>query len=283
MQDDFINPPVNKMICKIVLRQISKAQILPGGRIKGESFPGHSISMKSYKIHKIRIVVAVLLAAVFCSGCPALHEIAEDALDFGYRKNLEETKAEMLEGHTVELQIDRKISEAVEQMVSTLKPRYKWHIVRKYRLGFLEVFDVDRVEVTRLHNYITEKSLTFSFLHPDIAENFHIVERFLLKDIIRELDIESPNPSFPNIFGENRSIVDQTLAKKLGKVYSVDLIETGVVTESSDFLDINLRMIETERGRIVAVGSVKIEKTEPVRKWLYETVGSNIVWPGSFR
>jgi hypothetical protein len=78
-------------------------------------------------------------------------------------------------------------------------------------------------------------------------------------------------------------IIDQKLAKRLGKVYSVDIIETGVVTESNDFIDINLRMIETERGRVVAVGSVKIEKTEPVRKWLDETVGSNIVWPGSFR
>jgi len=254
--------------------------------------------MNRYKIDMLRIFAAVFFAAAFCTGCPALREMTEDALDFGYRKNLEQTRADMLDGHTVELQIDRKISEAVEQMVSTLKPRYRWHVLRKYRLGFLEVFDIDRMQVTRLHNYITEKSLTFSFLHPDIAENFNIVERFLIKDVIKELFFENTDRFiyynsleiesfyFSMSYEELKKyprIIDQKMAKRLGKVYSVDIIETGVVTESNDFIDINLRMVETERGRVVAVGSVKIEKTEPVRKWLDETVGSNIVWPGSFR
>jgi len=236
--------------------------------------------MNRYKIDMLRIFAAVFFAAAFCTGCPALREMTEDALDFGYRKNLEQTRADMLDGHTVELQIDRKISEAVEQMVSTLKPRYRWHVLRKYRLGFLEVFDIDRMQVTRLHNYITEKSLTFSFLHPDIAENFNIVERFLIKDVIRELDLENRTPLFFKFLDEDRRVVDPTLAKKLGKIYSVDLIETGVVTESYDFIDINLRMVETERGRVVAVGSVKIEKTEPVRKWLETMVEVGVDWPG---
>jgi len=253
--------------------------------------------MNRYKIDMLRIFAAVFFAAAFCTGCPALREMTEDALDFGYRKNLEQTRADMLDGHTVELQIDRKISEAVEQMVSTLKPRYRWHVLRKYRLGFLEVFDIDRMQVTRLHNYITEKSLTFSFLHPDIAENFNIVERFLIKDVIRELNLENRTPLLYSIFGDamkyltlentstyeffkGRRVVDPTLAKKLGKIYSVDLIETGVVTESYDFIDINLRMVETERGRVVAVGSVKIEKTEPVRKWLETMVEAGVDWPG---
>jgi len=240
--------------------------------------------MNRYKIDMLRIFAAIFFAAAFCTGCPALREMTEDALDFGYRKNLEQTRADMLDGHTVELQIDRKISEAVEQMVSTLKPRYRWHVLRKYRLGFLEVFDIDRMQVTRLHNYITEKSLTFSFLHPDIAENFNIVERFLIKDVIKELNFENRTPLlnllYEHFLGEESRLVDPTLAKKLGKIYSVDLIETGVVTESYDFIDINLRMVETERGRVVAVGSVKIEKTEPVRKWLETMVEAGVDWPG---
>ncbi len=65
----------------------------------------------------------------------------------------------------------------------------------------------------------------------------------------------------------------------MGKIYHLDVIETGITTESEDFLDINLRMIETKRGRIIAVGSVKIEKTEPVRKWLKQMAEVGVGWP----
>jgi hypothetical protein len=58
----------------------------------------------------------------------------------------------------------------------------------------------------------------------------------------------------------------------------VNVIETGVITESPDFIDINLRMIETRRGRIIAVGAVKIEKNRLMREWLRE-MGEVGVWP----
>jgi hypothetical protein len=50
----------------------------------------------------------------------------------------------------------------------------------------------------------------------------------------------------------------------------VDLIETGVTTVSADFVDLNLRMVETENGRIVAVGSVKIPRTPTINRWLFD-------------
>ncbi len=171
--------------------------------------------------------------------------------------------------HTVEVQFDQKILDAVKQMVDTLKPGYRKHFFGKHRLGFLEISDIARFNVTRMHNYITEKTLTFSFLQPVIADNFNIVERFLLNNVLRELHPEN---------FDSHIVIDQRLARTLGRIYRVDVIETGVVTESRDFIDINLRMIETRRGRIIAVGSVKIEKTQLLREWLEEMGEVGVGW-----
>ncbi|MEE4357392.1 MAG: hypothetical protein V2I97_13075 [Desulfococcaceae bacterium] len=184
-------------------------------------------------------------------------------------QNLQQVEKEMLRGYTFETLVDEKILQAVKQMASTLKPEYKGFHLGKYKLGFLEISDIDRMTVTKFHNYITEKTLTFSFLQPEIARNLSIVERFLIKDMLRELNFE--NQRRPRI-------VDQKLAQHLGRVYHLDIIETGVTTETADFIDVNLRMIETRRGRIVAVGSVKIEKTEPVREWLKEMGSVGVGW-----
>ncbi|QTA83128.1 Uncharacterized protein dnl_55220 [Desulfonema limicola] len=206
-------------------------------------------------------ILSLILFTLFLSSCMrAGIDIIPSDLSSRDMQNLTQVEQEMLTGYTFETLIDEKILQAVKQMAKTLKPEYKGFHLGKYKLGFLEISDIDRKTVTKLHHYITEKTLTFSFLQPVFAKNLSIVERFLIEDILRELDFEHLYPP----------IVDQSLAQELGRIYHLDLIETGVTTETADFIDINLRMIETRRGRIVAVGSVKIEKTEPVRKWLDE-------------
>lgn len=213
-----------------------------------------------------------LLSILFSMGCVRnMGDILPKELSPADIARLEEVEQEMLQGYTFEHLVDERILQAVKQMVKTIKPEFRGRLLGKYKLGFLEISDIDRYTVTRLHNYITEKTLTFSFLQPAIAENFSIVERFLLKDVLQELDLENLRP--PN------RIIDQRLAKAIGKIYPIDIIETGVTTETTDFIDINLRMIETQRGRIIAVGSVKIEKTEPVRKWLNEVGRTRVGWP----
>jgi hypothetical protein len=189
-----------------------------------------------------------------------------------YEKELKYVEDQMVRGnleHTPEVEFDRKILEAVKQLVKTLKPGYKKWLFGKPRLGFLEISDIDRRTVTRMHNYVTEKALTFSFLQPELTENFSIVERFLLRNVLRELQAENFDTSMD---------LDQRLARQLGRIYGVNVIETGVITESPDFIDINLRMIETRRGRIIAVGAVKIEKNRLMREWLRE-MGEVGVWP----
>lgn len=218
----------------------------------------------------LKILFAVLLLCVLssCMRAGLGFDIRPSSLGTRDLQNLSQVEKEMLRGYTFETLVDEKILQAVKQMAKTLKPEYKGFHLGRYKLGFLEISDIDRRTVTKLHHYITEKALTFSFLQPDIARNLNIVERFLIEDILRELDFEHLHPP----------IVDQRLAQDLGRIYHLDIIETGVTTETRDFIDINLRMIETKRGRIIAVGSVKIEKTEPVRKWLDE-MSERATWP----
>jgi len=210
--------------------------------------------------------ISVIIALMTIAACAQVGDIYEQPLTAGDISQLEGVQEGILHGQGVEIispgepaevQIDKKILGAVRQMVATLKPEYKQHSFKKHRLGFMEISDIEHRKPNRLHKYISEKTLTFSFLQPTIAENINIVERFLLKDVGTELKLE-----------KNYNIIDQRTAKRMGYIYGVDLIETGVITESTDFIDLNLRMIETRRGRIVAVGSFKIEKTDPTRQWL---------------
>lgn len=217
-----------------------------------------------------RWTLCLLFGLLLLFGCAAIDDIPEVPLGEEDLAQLRKTEEQMLQGYAPEVEIDRRISEAVRQMVDTLRPEYKQHSGEKHRVGFLEISDINRRTVTRFHTYVTEKTLTFSFLQPEIATNFNIVERFLLQDVLQELQLQNMR---------NPRIVDSELAKYLGHLYDVDLIETGVVTDGGDFVDINLRMIETQRGRIVAVGSAKIEKTRMVRNWLRQRVGTEVGWP----
>lgn len=210
--------------------------------------------------------ILIVIALMMLVSCAPVGDIYEKPMTAGDISQLQGVQEGILHGQGVEtvspgepaeVQIDKKILGAVRQMVATLKPEYKQYSYKKYRLGFMEISDIENRKPGRLHKYISEKTLTFSFLQPTIAENINIVERFLLRDVIDELRLE-----------KNTAIIDQRTAKRMGYIYGVDLIETGVITESNDFIDLNLRMIETRRGRIVAVGSVKIEKTDPIRQWL---------------
>lgn len=228
--------------------------------------------MKLDRRFRLRLAAAGCLVAglLLLAGCAAIDDIDEVPLTDQDFRRLQQVEEQMLQGYSPEVEIDRRISEAVRQMVATLRPEYKRHDGEKHRMGFLEISDIDRRTVSRFHHYVTEKTLTFTFLQKDIAANFNIVERFLLKDVLQEQQLQ-------NI--RDPRVIDSQLAKYLGHLYDIDIIETGVVTDGGDYVDINLRMIETQRGRIVAVGSAKIEATRMVRTWLRQRMDRAVGWP----
>lgn len=240
------------------------------------------------------VILSVVLLVVGCgevrrSAPPDPRETAE------YGLQLQKVHRQMLDDSEERTEVDRKIAEAVEQLGQTLWPAYKeTGNGGRWRMGFLEISDVERRTVTRFHKYLTEKILTFSFLEPEITRRLALVERFTVSDVWRAAT--APPHRIDREFRFRRSdrsgrfdrtdrfrrrvsserdylpyrIIDSGLARRLGRRYDVDLIETGVATVSGDFIDVNLRMVETEYGRIVAVGSAKIPRTPTINRWLHD-------------
>jgi hypothetical protein len=234
---------------------------------------------------------ALLMAALFLVGCPPPERTEPpdptELPEYGLR--LRNVHRRMLDDSEDRTEVDRKIAEAVEQLGATLWPDYKDLDLgqRRWRLGFLEISDGDRRRVTRFHRYLTEKILTFSFLEPEIATTVTLVERFTVNDVwraaspppyeierrlrYRQSDRDDRYRHRVRVEDEYRPyrVIRPALARRLGRRYEVDLIETGVTTLSEDFVDLSLRMVETTYGRIVAVASVKIPRTAAINRWLY--------------
>ena len=66
-------------------------------------------------------------------------------------------------------------------------------------------------------------------------------------------------------------LIDPSSAKQLGKLLGVDAIASGTVTELSQSLRVNARLISTETGEIFAVASTEIFKDESVTKLMAST------------
>jgi len=173
-----------------------------------------------------------------------------------YWDRTEQRAREMVSGDSPENYFDRKILELTEILADTLNPNY----IKKgktYRMGFLEMSDLDRETVRRLDFYATEKFLTFAFMNEGLGSHFDLVERFLLENIVGELEFE-----------QGSGYIDKQTAQRLGEIYGIDFIGQGIITLGPTSIDINSRIVETERGSVIAAGSVKIKNSPATEKWI---------------
>jgi TolB-like protein len=84
------------------------------------------------------------------------------------------------------------------------------------------------------------------------TEKFRVIERQLLNKIIGEQKLSLTG------------VIDPASAKQLGKILGVDAIVSGTITNLSQSLKVNARLISTETGEIFAVASAEIFKDESV-------------------
>ncbi|HEX8187738.1 MAG TPA: FlgO family outer membrane protein, partial [Pyrinomonadaceae bacterium] len=84
------------------------------------------------------------------------------------------------------------------------------------------------------------------------TEKFRVIERQLLNKIIAEQKLSLTG------------VIDPASAKQLGKILGVEAIVAGTVTNLSQSLKVNARLVSTETGEIFSVASAEIFKDESV-------------------
>jgi formylglycine-generating enzyme required for sulfatase activity len=85
-----------------------------------------------------------------------------------------------------------------------------------------------------------------------LTRRFEVIERRQLDKILAELKLNVSD------------LIDPQNAKRLGKVYGVDAIASGSVTELATAVEVNARLIETETGRVFAVATARFAKDRDV-------------------
>lgn len=122
---------------------------------------------------------------------------------------------------------------------------------KKQKIAVVEFSDLDG-RITELGKFLSEELITRLFL----SRKFDVVERQLLNKVLEEHRL--------NISG----LIDETTAKKLGRILGVDAICSGTITDLINTVKLNSRLISTETGAIFAVASTNIQKDEVISKLL---------------
>lgn len=92
------------------------------------------------------------------------------------------------------------------------------------------------------------------------TKRVRVVERGLLKKALEELKFNLSE------------LVDPTRAKQLGKQVGANAIVSGTITDMGSSVKINARVIEVERGDVLAAAGVEIAKDESVKQLVSQTL-----------
>lgn len=133
------------------------------------------------------------------------------------------------------------VQDLVRQMMTSMQQQQK----RK-----LAILDFSRLDgsIDNFGRYLSERLVTSMFL----TSRFQVVERRQLDKILTELKLNASD------------LIDPQNAQRLGRVYGVDAIATGSVSELAAAVEVNARLIETETGQVFAVASTQFAKSQDV-------------------
>ena len=206
-------------------------------------------------------VVLTGAASVPFSGCNSCEMYPQE-----YWDTVQQQLEESTRGETEEHRIDQGILKLVNGLAGSLRPEYAGFKSSlfgleksKYKLGLIELSDIDRKYVSKFDKYVTEKMLPFAFKTKAIGQHYELIERFMLSKVVSELKFE-----------QGSGLIDSGTARRLGEIYGIDVLASGVTTVSRNSIDLNVRMVETETGRIIASEYVKIPRNSVVDEWLRE-------------
>ena len=108
-------------------------------------------------------------------------------------------------------------------------------------------------EMTELGMYLSDKLTNSLFKYRD---KFEVVERAKLETVFKEMKL--------GLTG----LIDDKTAQTLGKIFGADAIVVGTITDLGEEIDVNLRVLGTERANVLAVASVMLDKNTAIERMI---------------
>lgn len=137
--------------------------------------------------------------------------------------------------------LDQRIADLSNQISKEMT------LYQKATIAVVEFTDLQG-RVTDLGRFLAEELITK--LH--LTRKFKVVERQLLNKALSEQALSLTG------------VIDPNSAKQLGRMLGVDAIASGTITDLTQSLKVNARLISTETGEVFAVASTEIFKDESV-------------------
>ncbi|MBI5748555.1 MAG: DUF4384 domain-containing protein [Nitrospinae bacterium] len=97
-------------------------------------------------------------------------------------------------------------------------------------------------------------SIEFELVKLSSGKGFQVVDRKNFAQIAKEWELQLSG------------VVDESSAKKVGSLLGLDVLTVGTVSDAGKDIDIKVKLIDTENGRILGGAESKIKKDEDVAK-----------------
>jgi TolB-like protein len=124
---------------------------------------------------------------------------------------------------------------------------------QKTSVAVIEFSDLDG-NVNKLGKLFSEELITRLYE----TKKFNVIERTMLTKVLNEQKLQASG------------LIDEDSAKKLGKLLGVDSIVTGSISDLSNYIRVNARIINAETGMVFGVASASIVKDESIRMMMGE-------------
>jgi hypothetical protein len=212
----------------------------------------------------VALTIAISISVLLSTACSRYTE--------EYWKSMDLQKQKLLnpEGQAgkAEYELDRAVAEAFGMMMQTVPPsdrRVKMPGIFKpirfydelWRVGFVEAV-APNAQVTKLEDYVAEKTLVMARLDRDFNKYFEMTERTRPADVFRDLNLQGVG------------MPDAGAMSKWGRLHNLDFIITGVTSVSPGMVDVSLKLEHLLTGRVVAVGSSKVARSAVIDQFLAE-------------
>jgi TolB-like protein len=119
---------------------------------------------------------------------------------------------------------------------------------QKRKVAVLEFNMIDGRN-TKLGVYLADKLVNDLFIYQN---KFDVVDRFHLKEIMKEYQFGIAGLQDPNT------------VQKIGKIIGADAVVTGIMTDLGETVDVNIRMLDTERIKVLAVANTYLKKNATI-------------------